>query len=395
MKKPLPSSASFPKRVLPALLAFAILLAGFVALYVAAQPAAKDDSLPAAENYSEYDNARVLEILSDSCEPDELSEGHYRGTQVFTAEVLTGQYTGKTLRVENAVGPLYGNPAKPGDKLTLIISTYDTGEIRATVFQNDLSTIIFVLIAIFMLATVLVGGKIGLKSLLGLVLTIVVLIWVLLPLLLRGWETIPTTLLICGMLACACFLLLGGINRKTICAMLGTLSGLILATCFGMAAQALLGIDGYRLEYAEALLQLRQTGESTVGIGGLMVAGVEISALGAVMDVAMSISSAMNELATVGHEMSVKKLLSSGMHIGRDMVGTMTNTLILAIFGSSTTMILYIYSLNLPIYQFLSSDYLSTELISGISSSIGVILSVPLSAAIGAIFYGKSIKKSA
>ena len=246
--------------------------------------------------------------------------------------------------------------------------------------------------AVFLLVTVLVGGKVGAKSLVSLVLTVAALVWILLPLLLRGWPTIPTTFLIAVLVTAATFVILGGLCKKTVCACLGTLAGITLAAVFGMAAQYFLRIDGYRQEYAEALLQLRQTGESAIGISGLLTAGVIVSALGAVMDVAMSISSAVQELTRVNPTLTCRALLRSGMNIGRDMVGTMTNTLILAIIGSGLTLIVYIYSLGLQPWQLLSSPYLSLEAVSAISSSVGVMLAVPLTAVICALAYGK--KKS-
>ena len=120
--------------------------------------------------------------------------------------------------------------------------------------------------------------------------------------------------------------------------------------------------------------------------------GVVISALGAVMDVAMSISSALTEVHTVAPERTGKDLFRSGMNIGRDMVGTMTNTLILAFLGSGLTFIIYLISLGLDPRQLISSAYVATEVISGISSSIGVILAVPLTALITAFLLTKDKK---
>ena len=163
---------------------------------------------------------------------------------------------------------------------------------------------------------------------------------------------------------------------------------ILLAMLFGILAQKLLHIDGLRATDAEALLQLRQTG-TPVHIRGLLVAGVIISALGAVMDVAMSVSSAIGELKAVNPELTARALWRSGMNIGRDMVGTMTNTLILAILGSSTVLILYLYSLDLSWHQLMSSSYIGIEIISSVSSAIGVILAVPLTALASALLYGK------
>lgn len=357
-------------------------------LYGAAHPK-QPEAGEQPQEYMEYEKAVVEQILADSTEADPVSENHCRGTQTLIVTVTSGQYAGKQMMADNTVGPMYGQPFAVGDGVTVGLSTYADGTVRCYVYEYDRTGGLLWLLAAFVLVTVLVGGKVGMKSLAGLVLTVAAMIFLLLPLLLQGWPTIPTTFLIAVLVTVASFAILGGVEKKTVCACLGTLAGIALATVFGLVAQEILRIDGYRQEYAEALLQLRQTGESGIGIAGLVTAGVVISALGAVMDVAMSISSALQELSRVDSDLTVKQLLRSGMNIGRDMVGTMTNTLILAILGSGLTLIVYIYSLGLQPWQLLSSAYISLEAISGIASSIGVMLAVPLTAGICAAAYGK------
>lgn len=368
-------------------LVLAVVLAVLGGLFIAAHPA--QTPAPEAEEYMEYENAVVEQILSDSTEADPVSEDHFRGSQSLIVRVKTGRYAGQQMLAENTVGPIYGTPMAVGDGVTVGLSTYADGTVRCYIYEYDRFPGLLMVVAAFLLVTVLVGGKVGLKSLVSLGLTVAALIFILLPLLLRGWPTIPTTFLIAVLVTAATFVILGGVERKTVCACLGTLAGIALATAFGLTAQWLLRIDGYRQEYAEALLQLRQTGESGIGISGLVTAGVIVSALGAVMDVAMSISSAVQELNRVNPELTAKALLKSGMNIGRDMVGTMTNTLILAILGSGLTLIVYIYSLGLQPWQLLSSAYMSLEAISAVASSIGVMLAVPLTAAVCAVSFGK------
>ena len=368
-------------------LVLAVVLAVLGGLFIAAHPA--QTPAPEAEEYMEYENAVVEQILSDSTEADPVSEDHFRGSQSLIVRVKTGRYAGQQMLAENTVGPIYGTPMAVGDGVTVGLSTYADGTVRCYIYEYDRFPGLLMVVAAFLLVTVLVGGKVGLKSLVSLGLTVAALIFILLPLLLRGWPTIPTTFLIAVLVTAATFVILGGVERKTVCACLGTLAGIALATAFGLTAQWLLRIDGYRQEYAEALLQLRQTGESGIGISGLVTAGVIVSALGAVMDVAMSISSAVQELTRVNPELTAKALLKSGMNIGRDMVGTMTNTLILAILGSGLTLIVYIYSLGLQPWQLLSSAYMSLEAISAVASSIGVMLAVPLTAAVCAVSFGK------
>lgn len=368
-------------------LVLAVVCALLAGLFVIAHP--RQEPGPRAEEYMEYENAVVEQILSDSTEPDPVSENHHRGDQKLIVLVKTGQYAGQQMMADNTVGPLYGFPMEVGDRVTVGLSTYADGTVRCYVYEYDRFPGLLLVLAAFLIVTVLVGGRVGVKSLVSLGLTVAALIFILLPLLLRGWPTIPTTFLISVLVTAATFVILGGVDKKTVCACLGTLAGIALATLFGLLAQSWLRIDGYRQEYAEALLQLRQTGESGIGITGLLTAGVIVSALGAVMDVAMSISSAIQELTRVNDSLTAKDLMKSGMNIGRDMVGTMTNTLILAILGSGLTLVVYIYSLGLQPWQLLSSAYMSLEAISAVASSIGVMLAVPLTAAICAVAFGK------
>ena len=373
------------KRWISALVLLTV-LAIMTGLFVAAHPA--EEPVPEVAEYMEYENAVVEQILSDSTEADPVSEDHFRGNQNLIVRVKTGRYAGQQMMAENTVGPIYGQPMKMGDGVTVGLSTYADGTVRCYVYEYNRFPGLALVVAAFLLVTVLVGGKVGIKSLVSLALTVAALIFILLPLLLQGWPTIPTTFLISVLVTAATFVILGGVDKKTVCACLGTLAGIALATIFGLIAQNTLRIDGYRQEYAEALLQLRQTGESGIGISGLVTAGVIVSALGAVMDVAMSISSAIQELTRVNPNLTARELMKSGMNIGRDMVGTMTNTLILAILGSGLTLIVYIYSLGLQPWQLLSSAYMSLEAISAVASSIGVMLAVPLTAAICAVSFG-------
>lgn len=333
------------------------------------------------EEYSHYERARVELVLSDSTESDPAADGGYRGDQLLIVEVLTGEYAGKQLQVYNYVGPLYGGPLQEGDLAVLAISTYRDGTYMGTVFEYDRLWPLIAVVVLFLGAAVLVGGKTGAKSLVGLLVTLACLFFVLIPGLMKGASTLLLVFAVCAFIAVVSLTIMGGVERKTVCAMLGTIAGAGAALLFALIAQALTRIDGLRLEDVEPLLQLRQQGME-IGLRGLLAGGIAISALGAVMDVTMGISSAMCEVSAANPKLSAARLFRSGMNIGRDMVGTMTNTLILAFLGSSFTLILYLYSIGLQPYQLISSAFLSTEVISSVSGSIGVILSIPLTALI-------------
>lgn len=356
------------------ILAAALLL--FALFRIWAAPEKEERS---AGEYAEYEKATVLQVLTDNTEADPASDGALRGEQTLLVEVKSGQYKGETLYVSNYAAPLYGGAVSEGDSVILIVSTYSDGTHMATVYEYNRIGALIVIVALFVLATVLVGGKVGAKSLVGLLITVVCLLWVLIPALMKGVPTLLAVFLTCALVAVVSFVILGGVSKKIVCACLATICGIAIALLFGLFAQSLARIDGMRVSDVEPLLQLRQTG-TPIGLKYLLVGGITISALGAVMDVAMSVASALSEIHEVDPKLGARELFRSGMNIGRDMVGTMTNTLILAFIGSSFVLVIYLYSIGLEAYQLLSSAYMAIEVISGISSSIGVILSVPITA---------------
>ncbi len=162
----------------------------------------------------------------------------------------------------------------------------------------------------------------------------------------------------------------------------------ILAYIVGKLAH----ISGLNMEEAESMLLVAT--DNGLKVRDLLVAGILISALGAVMDTGMSISSAIYELHTVNPTMKSFALFQSGMNIGKDAMGTMANTLILAFAGSSLNLVLMIFAYGIPFSQIINTDLIAIEIIRAITASIGIILSVPIVALIGSrVMAGKDKKK--
>ena len=334
----------------------AVLAAALVLLIVGrllAAPARVEAGQP--EERADYESAVVEQVLSDSTEKDPAADN--------------------------------------GDRATILISSYSDGTVNATVYEFDRLIPLAIVVALFIAAAVIVGGRTGAKSLVALAVTLVCLFGVLLPALMKGANTLLMTFIVCAYVAVVSLTIVGGVQKKSVCAMLGAVAGTALALLFGLLAQALTRVDGLRIEDVEPLLQLRQTG-TPIGLRGLLVGGIIISALGAVMDVTMGIASSLAEVHAANPQLSRRELFRSGMNIGRDMVGTMTNTLILAFLGSGFTLILYLYSLGLSFRQLMSSAYVSMEVVSGIASSVGVILSIPLTALITAAVFTREKQQS-
>lgn len=139
------------------------------------------------------------------------------------------------------------------------------------------------------------------------------------------------------------------------------------------------------MEETESLILITQA--TGMRLNGILFAGIMVAALGAVMDVAVSLGVALYEIQILNPKISGRELFQSGMNIGRDMIGTMTNTLILAFAGGSLSTLLVFISYGIQFNQLISSDFFAVEVVQGIAGSSAVILTVPITAMVCAIGY--------
>ena len=159
------------------------------------------------------------------------------------------------------------------------------------------------------------------------------------------------------------------------------------ACVIGGIAARLGGVTTFQMEEAEALLLMKSN--FVIGLRGLFVSGILIAAMGAVMDVAMTIASALDEVHRLNPERSRGELFVSGMNIGRDAMGTMANTLVLADVGGALNMLVLIYSYGVSFRQLVNTDFVMIELIRAIAGSMGIFLTVPAVSLICSYLYGK------
>ena len=246
-------------------------------------------------------------------------------------------------------------------------------------------------IVAFVLLLVLIGGKKGAKSVAGLAFTVVCILWILLPLALKGYSPLAVTILLILVCNFVSFFLIDGISTKTVVAAIGSMLGVLAGAVFALIAQNAMSITTYQMDEAETLLLITSTTE--LKIRDLFLCGILISCMGAVMDVAMSICSAVAEIHQVDRSLGMAKLFASGMNIGRDAMGTMANTLILAVAGTSLNMMLMIYSYDVSFQQLMNTDFVAIEIIQCIAGSVGIVCTVPLVALLSAAVFGKKTKK--
>ena len=145
-----------------------------------------------------------------------------------------------------------------------------------------------------------------------------------------------------------------------------------------LIAGSLSNLNGYNMSDAESMIYIANS--SKLHVSDILYAGILISSLGAVMDVSVSIVAAITEIHEKAPDLKAKELFMSGMHVGHDMMGTMSNTLILAYTGSATGTLLTIYSYEMPFLQIMGYKSIITEIVCGLCGTIGVILTVPIQA---------------
>ncbi|WP_026508101.1 YibE/F family protein [Butyrivibrio sp. MC2013] len=340
---------------------------------------------------TEYETARVLTLVEDKTVVDEQTENVKKGSTVLDIEILTGRYKGRRERVTNYYSALYNVDVAEGDTVSVRIDTTGVDQIDVSIYNYDRIPFFFGMIGAFLLVLLLIGGRQGLKAFGGLVFTVLCIVFILLPLALKGYETVPLTCFIILITSAACFYLIGGLQVKTVSAALGSFGGVVIAAVFGALAGRIGGVTVFQTDEAEALLL--QASTFPMHLRGLLVSSVLIAAMGAVMDVAMTIASALDEIHRLGPKRSEKELFLSGMKIGRDAMGTMANTLVLAYVGSALNMLVLIYSYGVSFIQLVNTDFVAIELIRAVSGSIGIFATVPVVSGISAFLECKAAGK--
>ncbi|MCL1990471.1 MAG: YibE/F family protein [Defluviitaleaceae bacterium] len=325
------------------------------------------------EHLSLQETARVVEILSEDIQV--VEGGFYRGEMRLLLEVETGMYTGAQTEVSYFLNQMTDRPLEIDDRMSIRISIVG-GEVMSIHIQNpERREVVFSFLVLFLTVLGMLGGKRGLLAIASLVFTLTCVIFLLIPLMLRGYPVILTTFLILILVTIVSLTFLVGLSAKGISAMIGCLIGIMVTAILTHLSSRMAHISGFHME--EAGLILATTDFPVTQASGLLMSGVLIASLGAVMDTAVTIASTIHELRQNNPKMAAGKLFRSGMNVGRDTMGTMTCTLILAFAGTSLNMMILIYSGGTSLNQLINSDFMVIEIMRSIAGSLGIILTIP------------------
>lgn len=305
--------------------------------------------------------------------------------QVVELEILSGQFKGEKRIVENVISgnPYYDINLKKGAKVVVHVEPQDEFVVSADDVDFFITDIrregtLWLLAGIFSLFIILIGRSKGVRALVAIVLTVMLIFALMMPLVLHGVSPIFSALLVGILSTIITIYLVAGVNYKSTSAVLGTVSSLLIAGFLAMGAIKMAHLTGFVSEDNMFLHSVRPD----LNMQGILAAAIILSALGALMDVGVSIASTINEVYLTDSTLSVRQLFQSGMNVGRDIIGTMSNTLILVYLGASLPLVLL--SSSIDIQKFFNLNQVATEISSALIGSIAILACVPVTAFISA-----------
>jgi uncharacterized membrane protein len=316
-----------------------------------------------------------------------ILSGKYKGQEVFSANPFIGEYTDRVLRV--------------GDTMYVIITlkgdTVSTGAVSLGEYVR--TSFLLYTAGIFIALVILIGGLKGIKSIASLALSVVFIIAVLIPMCLQGYSPIWISILISALNTILTFLMIGGVSKKSVAGILGTIGGLIMTALLSFVSSKILHFTGQDVNFGflELGKRLWMSPESTNwNFSGLLVAGMILGASGAIMDASMAVASAIEQVKKANPQTGIWACVRAGLNVGKDEMGTMANTLIFAYIGADLTLILMPMvefgemGRAMPMTRVINEEATSAEIVQAIAGTIGIILAIPITALIAGILMGRT-----
>ena len=310
------------------------------------------------------------EIQTKQTAEIKLSEGKEKGSLIVVDNMLTGN-------------PYYDMNLKKGMKVILHAEQEEDGEIVYSVEDIKRSNVLVFLFFVFCGLLIYVGRQKGLYSLVSIVITCALIYWLLSPMILYGINPVLATMLLCIVSTTVTMHLVGGFNKKSTSAAIGCILSLVAAGILSYLAVRFAHISGVTNENSVFLYNVHPE----LNFVSITISMMILATLGAVMDVGMSISSTINEIFMVDNTKTVKELFKCGMNVGRDIIGTMANTLILVYIGGSLPLLLL--SSNIDFQKFINLNQVFTEMASALIGSSAIVICVPITAIVASELVSK------
>jgi Predicted multitransmembrane protein len=331
--------------------------------------------------------AKIIEVDNSSVHEAGLIK---HGTQVCQVEILSGPYKGeKVAAVNELVGKLEMDKIfVPGDEALVGIDVQNNQINFVSLIDHYRLNLEVLLFAAFMLLLILFAGWTGVRAILSFILTILMIWKILIPMFLGGHNPIIISMLVVAAITTSTIFLISGFNAKSYVAILGSLSGSILTCILAVIFGHYFKVHGAVLHFSESLLY---SGYQNLSLTDIFIAGIFVASTGALMDLAMDISTAVYEIVEKYPEISSREAIKSGFTIGRSVLGTMTTTLLLAYSGGYVALLMIFMSLDTPIINILNLKYVAGEIMNTIVGSFGLVTVAPFTAILAGIIFTRPV----
>ena len=308
-----------------------------------------------------------------------------QGEQQLEVEIRSGRFEGQVFPgSNNLIGKIELDKIfSVGDCVLVVVSVSEDGHLRhAQVYDHYRSAKTLLLFLLFFVFIILIMGWMGVKIIISFVFTGVVLIRLLFPAMLRGWDPIFASIILVTLLTAVIIFLVGGLSRRALTAFTGSMGGVLLTSCLAFFFTYWFKIHGAVRPFAESLLY---SGYAHLNLAHLFISGIFLASSGAMMDLSMDIASAMDEIKTQYPAISRLELIKSGVSVSRHVAGTMSTTLLLAYSAEYTAMIMTFIAQGIPFENVINMVFVSSEVIHTLVGCFGLILVAPLTVFTGSI----------
>lgn len=328
-----------------------------------------------------YENTeRVSARVLSTDESFIINNGLIRtGEQLCEIEILQGKFKGKTVQGSNILsGSLEQDKIfAVGDKI-LVTLDYTGDQIRvATLVDHYRINYEILLVGIFIIFLVGFSGVVGIKAILSFIFTILSMWKILIPLFLIGYNPVIIGMTTTIILICVTIGLVYGIDRRSLAGIIGSLSGSIVTCLMALFFVSKFKIHGAVMSYSETLLY---SGYENLNLTEIFIASIFIASAGAVMDVAVDITSAVAEVVEKKPDITKVEAIKSGINVGRSIMGTMMTTLLLAYSGGYIGLLMVFMAQGTPIINIINLKYVSSEILHTLIGSFGLITVAPFTA---------------
>lgn len=311
----------------------------------------------------------------------------------FEAKALNGDVKGQTLYAVQELDLMFAlrqPDVREGDKVMLAYSPTDDG--AADYYLTDFSRTgpLIALCAVFFVLLLIFGRKKGLDTIISLAFTCLAVFVTLIPAILDGKNVYFWSIITCIFITVMTLLIVNGANVKSLAAGVGCVGGVLASGLIVLIVRGSIKLTGMLDEEWVYLSTIKPN--QTIDLKGIIFGMIIVGAVGAVMDVAMSIASSLQEIHEKTPTLPARELLKSGLTIGRDIMGTMANTLVLAYIGSSLASVLLLVTYSANVTQILNRELIAVEILQALAGSLGILFALPLTAVVSVFLLKRFVK---